>query len=586
MKQKAKKTVGLAITALLVCLNEMTYAQSGTLDAGFGTNGLVVNSIGSGSDRGNCITIQMDGKILVAGYTFNGTNNDFAIMRLNSNGTLDNTFDSDGIVTTVLGSGNDEINAIALQSDGKIVVAGTSNNGYGSNIAVARYNSNGSLDLSFNSIGSVQTIIGSNSVTKTLALQNDGKIVVGGFASPNPNYDYFVARFNADGSLDNSFDGDGSITTTIDNYQDYGYSLAIQADGKILLAGSNTTSSFDQFSVVRFNSDGSLDNSFDSDGKVNINLGSSYSGASALAIQADNKILLGGYSYNGTYTDFTIVRLKPNGSIDSTFDNDGIVTTEIGNFNDFIYSLIVQSDGKILAGGSKSDGSTNDFAIVRYNQNGSIDSTFNGNGILVTSVSGSNDVIRGLAIQTDGKLLAAGYSNNVSSDDFAIARYHNCVHADTTVTVNGNTITSNQNGTTYQWIDCSNNTPIIGATGQSFTPTSNGSYAVIVNVNGCYSDTSVCINITNIFVDDSEEINKISIYPNPSSSQIFIQSDILLVNAYLIIYDSFGRKVMESKDINGYNHTINIEQLTNGVYYIQLSIENNLKLTNKLLKFN
>jgi uncharacterized delta-60 repeat protein len=180
---------------------------------------------------------------------------DFALTRYNSNGSLDLGFDIDGIVTTPIGLGSSFGYAVAIQTDGKIVVAGTSYNGNDHDFAVTRYNSNGSLDLSFDTDGKANPLIGFGTEWKmTVAIQADGKIVAAGPINNGMNYDFGLARFNSDGSLDLSFDADGIVTTPIGITNDSGYSVAIQADGKIVVAGclNNNGNTFD-FALVRYN---------------------------------------------------------------------------------------------------------------------------------------------------------------------------------------------------------------------------------------------------------------------------------------------------------------------------------------------
>ena len=238
-------------------------------------NGIVNTPVGSGSAIGNSVTMQTDGKILVAGSSWSGENNNFALTRYNSDGSLDATFDVDGIVTTIpAGSDYGVGNSVAVQTDGKILVAGYAynrkNGGNGDDFALARYNSDGSLDLSFDADGSVVTpVMGSSEdIGKSVKVQADGKILVAGFSVIGKTYDFAVTRYNNDGSLDTFFDSDGIVTTPIGLSDDFGNSVTIQADGKILVAGSSLISGHNAFSLVRYNNDGSLDTTFDTDGIV------------------------------------------------------------------------------------------------------------------------------------------------------------------------------------------------------------------------------------------------------------------------------------------------------------------------------
>jgi uncharacterized delta-60 repeat protein len=342
------------------------YNTDGTLDTNFGTGGKVITAIGSSTDVAESVAIQSDGKIVAAGFSNNGSNNDFALVRYNTNGTLDTTFDSDGKVTTAIGSANDRAYSVAIQSDGKIVVAGYSDNGSNDDFALVRYNTNGTLDTSFDSDGKVTTDIGSGDIAQSVAIQTDGKIVAAGFSNNVSNVDFTLVRYNTNGTLDTTFDSDGKVTTAIGSGTDVAYSVALQSDGKIVVAGySNNGSNFD-FALVRYNTDGSLDTSFDSDGKVTTDIGGSDDRAFSVAIQSDGKIVVAGFSNNVSNVDFTLVRYNTDGTLDTSFDSDGKVTTAIGSASDFARSVAIQSDGKIVVAGYSDNGSNADFALVRY----------------------------------------------------------------------------------------------------------------------------------------------------------------------------------------------------------------------------
>jgi len=280
-----------------------------------------------------------------------------------ASGSLDSSFGSDGKVITVFGTSNESANSIAIQSNGKIVVAGSSSNGTNNEFTVTRYNTDGSLDSSFDSDGKVTTTIGSNADAFSVAIQSDGKIVLAGNAIIGGRDEIAVARYNTDGSLDSSFDSDGKVTTTIGE-ADYAASVVVQSDGKIVVAGSSATGGDSNFALIRFNTDGSLDSSFD---PAVTPIGSANDEAYSVAIQSNGKIVVAGYSDNGAQRVFAVARYSADGSLDSSFDSDGKVTTAIGS-GDFAFSVAIQSDGKIVVVGSSNNGSDDDFAILRYGQ--------------------------------------------------------------------------------------------------------------------------------------------------------------------------------------------------------------------------
>ena len=279
-----------------------------------------------------------------------------------ADGDLDTSFGTGGKVTTAIGSADDTAYSVVLQSDGKIIAVGQSDNGANTDFAVVRYNADGSLDTSFGSGGKVTTAIGSsNDNARSVVLQSDGKIVVVG-NSWSSAYDFAVVRYNADGSLDTSFGSGGKVTTQVGgSLSDTAYSVVLQSDGKIIVAGASDS----DFAVVRYNANGSLDTSFGSGGKVTTPIGSSSDDANSVVLQSDGKIIVAGFS-NGATRDFAVVRYNANGSLDTSFDTDGIVTTPIGSGTDEANSVVLQSDGKIIAAGYSHNGANNDFAVVRY----------------------------------------------------------------------------------------------------------------------------------------------------------------------------------------------------------------------------
>jgi len=254
-------TLLAALTVWGLCPIKVAYADPGDLDTTFSSDGKVITAIGSGSDYGQAIAVQSDGKIVVAGYSSNGSNNDFALVRYNSDGSLDTSFDTDGIVTTAVGSTYDVGQAVAVQSDGKIVVAGYSvpTGSYYYKVVVLRYTTTGSLDTGFDDDGIVTTSIGNQASSQdyghAVAIQSDGKIVVAGTGYFGLTHeDFAVVRYSSDGSLDTSFGGDGIVTTAVgtSTAKDEGYAAAIQSDGKIVVVGYSGSSNYD-IAVARYN---------------------------------------------------------------------------------------------------------------------------------------------------------------------------------------------------------------------------------------------------------------------------------------------------------------------------------------------
>jgi len=424
----------LIVSALAMVSAVPASAGPGDLDPTFGTlgsGGKVFTAIGTAEDRAYSVAIQFDGKIVAAGYSNNGSDDDFALVRYNSNGTLDPTFDSDGKVTTAIGSSRDRAYAVTIQSDGKIIAAGESDDGSGYDFALVRYTTDGSLDATFDSDGKVITSMSSAAfeAVYSLAIQPDGKIVAAGYSQVSGgNDDFALARYNTDGTLDTTFDSDGKVTTTFGipaTSSERAYSMAIQSDGKIVAAGGSQGDPgvFSEFALVRYNSDGTLDTTFDSDGKVTTPIGSDHGIAQSVAIQSDGKLVAAGSSSNGTALEFAVVRYNADGSLDTTFDSDGKVTTAIGGLTETAYSVAIQPDGRIVAAGRSYNGNDYDFALVRYNTDGTLDTTFGSDGKVTTPFGSGHNIARAVRVQSDSKILVAGYGEGGAYDLFVLMRY-------------------------------------------------------------------------------------------------------------------------------------------------------------------
>jgi uncharacterized delta-60 repeat protein len=338
-------------------------------------------------------------------------------------GDLDASFDSDGKVTTDFG-GLDEALGVAIQPDGRIVAAGQS----GGDFALARYNRDGSLDTSFDGDGKVTTDFGSPfDLALGVAIQPDGKIVAAGTSGG----DFALARYNRDGSLDTSFDGDGKVTTDFGALDAALGAPAIQPNGRIVAAGY--TSAGGDFALARYNRDGSLDTSFDGDGKVTTDFGSPFDQAEGAAIQPNGRIVAAGF--NSAIGDFALARYNGDGTLDTSFDGDGKVMTDFGGFEQ-AFGVAIQPDGRIVAAGGGGMGI--DFALARYNRDGTLDSSFDGDG-KVTTDFGSSDAALGVAIRPDGKIVAAGITLGVG--DFALAWYNRDGSLDTSFDSDGKVTT-------------------------------------------------------------------------------------------------------------------------------------------------
>lgn len=507
-------------TLFLVLLVTTSFAQDGSLDLTFDSDGRVTTAIGTFDDAARAMVLQSDGKILIAGHSYGSSDNDFAVVRYNSDGSLDNTFGSGGIVTTPIGSGDDLAKSIALQSDGKIVVAGYSYNGSIDVIALARYNTDGSLDNTFDGNGTLTTVEGIYAeYAQSVAIQSDGKIVITGGINNVGGMDVRVARYNTDGSLDNTFDTDGFVLTAVTaNYNDYGNAVKIQSDGKIVVAGFANSGLESNYMLLRYNTDGSLDNTFDTDGIVADQIFGTFNEyANALAIQDDGKLLVTGNT-NNSYYDFVTLRFNTDGSLDPSFDNDGIAVIDWGTLTDIgqATAILVQADDDIIIAGLRDIGADLYFAVAKYNSDGSLDNTFDTDGLVTTGFGGS---CQGMAtvIQPDGKILVAG-GNYSTQNTIAVARYNNSVQG------------------------------------------------VIIGI-----DTPEATDV------------RVSVSPNPFTAQTVFQSQNSLTDATLILYNAAGQQVKQLTNISGNSFIVQRDNLACGLYYFQLLQNNQVHTGDKLV---
>lgn len=412
--------------ALLACLSVSTcaIAQDGILDPSFGNNGIVQTT---STQEASDMIIQPDNKIIVVG-SINMGSVDMAVVRYNPDGSLDNSFGTNGIATVDFIGSNDAASSVVLQNDGKIVVAGSTQNSSNNNsdIGIIRLNSDGMLDNSFGTNGKFQLDVDGYAFDRALdlTLQNDGKLVVVAMAGTDMFAKNAVLRLNTNGTLDNSFDGDGILKAfsfgsfTLSSL----YAVTIQNDGKILVAGSRNNN----FAVARLNSDGSIDNTYGTSGVFSTT--TAVVTQCRIILQGDGKLLATHSS--ATQTEALVLRLNQNGTEDSSFGTNGKVQTQVGSAATYDYTqgIVLQPDGKIIVTGSSyTSGSTSDYLTIRYNSNGTIDNSFgaNSNGIVTTSVE-INDEDRGkiVRLQSDGKIVVAG-SSCTGSCDFVLLRYGN-----------------------------------------------------------------------------------------------------------------------------------------------------------------
>lgn len=406
----------LASIVFLAFFPNRIQAAPGDLDPTFGVGGKIIQNNGL-SVNANAAAVQADNKIVVAGGNY--------LARFTSNGLPDQSFGNSGYVTVL----NHFITDVKVQTDGKIVVTGAYWDFVYTYLTVWRFNTNGTYDFSY-------TASLPSSTGNSLAIQADGKLVVGGYVwNGSSGTDFLAMRFNTNGTLDTTFSGNGIFTAAynFNNASDEVNSVAIEpTNGKILLVGFTVNASTGKdFALMRLNSNGSLDTSFGlSLGRTSLNFSGQDDVAYDVLIQPGGKIIAAGSARVSnplflTNTRFALARFNSNGSLDTSFGSGGKVTTSFGNLsNDVIQSIALQSNGRIVAAGYQGELSNqNNFALARYNTNGTLDTSFSGSGKLTTDFYGDNDVARAIVLQSDGKIVAVGGVKNANEYSFGLARY-------------------------------------------------------------------------------------------------------------------------------------------------------------------
>jgi len=426
------------------------YRVNGTLDRSFGTQGEVITNVpGPSSDVAASEAIQPDGKIVEVGTASvvapdGSIVGDFAVTRFNADGSVDTRFGTNGSVVTNFGDGSIQAVGVAIQADGKIVVAGTLTNGeFVQEIVLARYNKDGSLDRSFGVSGEVLTDFGgdTSATAAGVAVDSNGGIVVAGTvsgfdSSDNFFQDFGLARYNASGGLDATFGVGGEVLTSFgDNISATAAGVAIYPGGKVVVAGSITDPDTfnNDFALARYNANGSLDASFGSGGEVTTSFGPDTSDtAVGVAVQADDKIVVAGtvQDFDTDFIDeFGLARYDANGSLDGSFGTGGLVTTSFGpDTSAFAAGLAIQADGKIVVAGTVQDFSANfisEFGLARYDADGGLDAGFGTGGLVTTSFGPDTSAsAAGVAIGRDGEIIVAGtITDNNFESTFTLVGY-------------------------------------------------------------------------------------------------------------------------------------------------------------------
>ncbi|MFL5952971.1 MAG: PxKF domain-containing protein [Gaiellaceae bacterium] len=423
---RAAFAIGAAL-CFFVAMPLSAQAAAGDLDPTFGTGGKVTTPIGLSTGYASALAVQGDGKIVAAGFCFTPTgNNVFCLARYNTDGSLDPGFGPGGtVMTAVTVYPGDRAQAVALQSDGKIVAAGPCSGG--AVFCLVRYNNDGSLDTSFGSGGEVTTVIGAFAFVRTMAVQGDGKLVVAGQCTIGAIHEFCLARYNSDGNLDTTFGVLGIVATAIGTGVPGIFRVVVQGDGKLVVAGQCTIGAIDEFCLARYNSDGNLDTTFGVGGIVATTIGTT-NVVPTVAIRADGSIVAAGTCLIGSTREFCLARYNSSGSLDTTFGASGTTTTAVGASGDSVMTaMALQGDGKIVAVGTCFIGPAV-FCLARYNSDGSLDLGFGTGGTLAATAIvgvGGDYAFAGVALQSDGKIVVGGacFPSDTHGYFFCLARF-------------------------------------------------------------------------------------------------------------------------------------------------------------------
>lgn len=489
----------LFLTAAISFFNA-TAQQAGELDPSFGVGGFVITQDLQG---GTNIAIMPDDRIvMVGGYS------QFNIIRLMPEGTPDTTFGTTGVASVDFGLENDYPYDVAVQPDGKIVVIG----------------------------------------------------VIDGPSSTNDQA-VGVTRLNADGTLDTTFNGTGKLVFDFDDTRNYPNAVALQDDGKILIAGYTGASATNDFAIARLNPDGSFDTTFDTDGKARINVQGD-DRARAMAIAPDGKIIVGGMSYpiGVNNCGFAAIRLLPDGSLDNTFSTDGRAVAKIGSGNDSVFDLVVQPDGKVILVADSSL-SSQDIGVVRFDTAGNLDTTFSGDGKFSTfyGPTNSTDYINAVTLQPDGKILVAGSYFTTPERNLGLIRLTANGELDATFSDDGkaNYVVPGDNGVSVYDMD-------VQSTGQ-------------ILVSGYAANDFMLARI----FSGNEELGlpettspSVLFYPNPAKGQVFVAEHIRRISIY-----SIDGKLALQQEVSG---QADVSTLANGIYVMEMTAANGAVSRRKL----
>lgn len=424
------------------------YTEDGQPDLTFGTQGQTVASFGNGKSYPSSMALQPDGKIIVAGRYQQTNNSLFSVMRFNANGVLDTTFDADGKLTTSFGSGTSGTGMqVSVNENGKIILAGVVFSNTARQFGLVRYNANGSLDTSFDTDGKATSLFDLEddyALVNSISRQPDGKYLAV-FSMTNyllTNSNFVVRRYNADASADETFGNQGEISTPFDTGLNEAQFADTAPDGKIVVVGKSVPQSYDRvaFGVARYGQNGAIDPSLDADGKLTTDFEKGNDRLKTLLVLPDDKLIAVGISdyrnaNNSTARDIILSKYNSDGSLDATFGNLGKKVSVIGQQLNTVSVAALQFDGKVLIGNMYYNPMepTYSYELLRYDTTGNLDVSFGNNGKRAIAFYPES-----IAIQPDGKIVVGGDAAGIGNNNgYLMSRFHNDGSLDTTFSGDG-----------------------------------------------------------------------------------------------------------------------------------------------------
>lgn len=487
-------------------------AQSGVLDTDFGQNGFVVDSFSNDYDAAERVIVQPDGKIIIIGDTGSGNSQKIAMARYNQDGSADTDFVNEGKLTFDVTMPKGFAKDGVIQPDGKIILGGYQWDNTTGDFVLVRLDNDGNFDSSFGDNGILILDNGMSEVGSSIYLQHDGKIIIAGDSDDQ----FTMARVNSDGSMDTTFGESGWVRTLFPIWS-YVQDVHVHNSGEILLTGMTVDTNNDwKIALAKYQADGSIDTSFGNNGMLILGVGNDYDYGIRGILLDDGKILVGSHSYFGTNPlryEVVATRLNSDGTIDASYGTNGntqIRWTESGE--NYINDMVLQNDGKLIIAGRNSDATGDYFSIAKLDENGEPDASFGDEGKISGNVGSTADTATSVALQSDGKVVITGYTANFTDPTtFFIARYTN---------------------ETLSAAD--------------------------------FSKT------------------ELRLYPNPATHEIHLDWNALNTSeAVFEIFDSTGRKIMGS--LIGNTKTITISSLASGVYTLKVTNDGNT-FTRKFIK--